>query len=122
MELDREIAATLSQVSAERRHLITFHDAYGHLARRYGWQISSFVSSDASDVTPGDFAVILKQIKSDGIPAFFVEPQFSSGLIRQAALDSGVRLGTIRSLVDEQADTYLRMMTANAQALAVNLE
>ena len=65
---------------------------------------------------------ILKQIKRDGIPAFFVEPQFSSGLMQQAALDSGVRLGAIRSLVDNQADTYLAMMRANAQSLAANLK
>lgn len=121
-ELDQEVAATLSQVPEARRHLITFHDAYGHFARRYGWRISSFVASDASDVTPGAIVSILKQIKRDGIPAFFVEPQFSSGLMQQASIDSGVRLGTIRSLVDDQADTYLAMMRGNAQALAANLK
>ena len=45
-----------------------------------------------------------------------------AGLMQQAALDSGVRLGTIRSLVDGEFDTYLAMMRANAQALAANLK
>jgi ABC-type Zn uptake system ZnuABC Zn-binding protein ZnuA len=52
-ELDREIAQTLEAVPPEHRHLVTFHDAFGYFRRRYGWQVSAFVPSDASDITPG---------------------------------------------------------------------
>ena len=120
-QLDEEIAETLAQVPPERRHLVTFHDAYGYFGRHYGWKVSAFVPSDASDVTPGDIVTIMAQIKLDGIPAVFAEPQFNSDVLRQASRDAGVKVGTIRSLVDDQTPTYVEMMRANARSLVENL-
>ena len=120
-QLDREIAETLAQVPPERRHLVTFHDAYGYFARHYNWKVSAFVPSDASDVTPGDIIAVMGQIKLDGIPAVFTEPQFNSDVLRQASQDAGVEVGIIRALVDDQTLTYIDMMRANARSLVENL-
>ena len=120
-QLDQEIAETLAKIPPSRRHLVTFHDAYGYFARRYELEISSFVPSDASDVTPGDIVSIIEQLNPEGTPAVFAEPQLNSDVLRQASQDAGVEVGIIRSLVDDQTLTYVDMMRDNAMSLAENL-
>ena len=121
-QLDREIAETLAQIPPSSRHLVTFHDAYGYFARRYEWEVSSLVPSDASDVTPGDIVSIIDQINLEETPAVFAEPQLNSDVLRQASQDAGVEVGIIRSLVDDQTLTYVDMMRDNARSLVENLD
>ena len=120
-DLDREIADILSVVPPERRRLVTFHDAYGYFGRRYGWEVSAFVTSDASDVTPRAVARVIEEIQAEGIPAVFSEPQFRRDVMEQAVLDTGVNLGTIHSMVSNTVPTYLDLMRTNAKTLAENL-
>jgi ABC-type Zn uptake system ZnuABC Zn-binding protein ZnuA len=116
-ELDREIAQALEQVPPERRRLVTFHDAFSHFTRRYDWEASAFTSSDASEVTPGAIVSVMHRIREDGIPAVFAEPQFSSAVLEGTARDAGIRMGTIRSLPDNEAPTYIDMMRSNVTSL-----
>ena len=120
-DLNHEITQTLAEVPSGRRHLVTFHDAYGHFGRRYGWQVSAFVPTDASDVTPGDVKRVLNRVRSAKLPAVFVEPQFQPDVLTEAARDAGVRVAIIRSLPDDDLPNYVDMMRSNAQALAENL-
>lgn len=118
-KLDFDIASIINTVDESRRHLITFHDAFGHFATRYGWQITALVGSDASQVSPGPVIEILEQVKTQGIPAVFAEPQFSSGLLQKAAEDAGVKVGSIYSDVQSgEAASYIDMMLFNAESLA----
>ena len=121
-DLDREIIQTLSGVPSERRHLITFHDAFRHFAERYGWKVSAFVPDDASDVTPRAMVKILERIREDGVPAIFSEPQFGAAVLGRAAEDAGVRVGTIYSdTVGAEVSSYIDMMRYNATSLLENL-
>jgi ABC-type Zn uptake system ZnuABC Zn-binding protein ZnuA len=121
-ELDREIAQTLNQVPPQRRHLVTFHDAFGHFARRYGWRVSAFVTGSAGEVTPEKVVSVMKVIKAEGIPAVFAEPQFRQDVLEQAARDTGIRVGTIYSdTLDDMLPTYIEMMRFNAKSLAEHL-
>lgn len=117
-DLHQEISHTLESISPQHRRLVTFHDAYGYFARRYRLEVSAFIPSDASEVTPGAIVAVLEQIKSEGVRAVFVEPQFGGEVLSQAARDAEVEVGTIFSLPNEQAPTYLDMMRANARSLA----
>ena len=118
-KLDFDIASTINTIDESRRHLMTFHDAFGHFAERYGWQVTALVDSDASQVSPGPVVEILEQVKAQGIPAVFAEPQFSAGLLQKAAEDAGIEVGTIYSDVqDGEAATYIDMMLFNAKSLA----
>ena len=121
-DLDSEIESTLAVIPAQRRHLVTFHDAYGYFARRYGLELTAFTPSDASDVTPGAIVKVLDQIKSEGIPYVFVEPQFRSQVVAQAARDAGIGVATINALPNRDYPTYLEMMRANANSLADHLK
>lgn len=121
-ELDLEIDRVLGQVDPELRRLITYHDAFEHLAERYGWEASSFVSHDADEVSPRAVAEILDRLDRQGIPAIFLGPQFSSDVIRRAAEDSDIAVGVIHSDISESgATSYLEMMRLNAKSLAENL-
>jgi len=118
-ELDFDIANTLDTIQTDRRHLITFHDAFSHFAERYGWQVTSLVGSDASQVSPGPMVEILDRVREQGIPAVFAEPQFSSGLLEKAAEEAGVEVGPIYSDVqDGDVASYIDMMLFNAKSLA----
>ena len=118
-ELDFEIASTINTIDESRRHLITFHNAFGHFATRYGWRVTSLVGHDASQVTPGSVIEILEKVRAQGVPAVFVEPQFSGGLLQQAAEDSGIEVGPIYSDVqDGEVSNYIDMMLFNAKSLA----
>ncbi|MCH7737040.1 MAG: zinc ABC transporter substrate-binding protein [Chloroflexi bacterium] len=118
-KLDFDIASTLNTINPDRRHLITFHDAFGHFAKRYGWQVTALVGSDASQVSPGPVVEILEQVRAQGLPAVFAEPQFRFGLLEKAAEEAGVEVGTIYSDVqDGEVASYIDMMLFNAKSLA----
>ena len=121
-ELDREIASMLAQVPEQSRHLVTFHDAFGHFTRRYGWKNSAFTAGDGTEVTPGTMVSLMELIKSQGIPAVFAEPQLRPGAIRSLSRDGELKVGTIYSDgLDGQVDTYLEMMQFNANSLVEHL-
>lgn len=121
-ELEQELGETLSQVESQFRYLITYHNAFGHLAQRYGWEASAFVASDADEVSPASVVQIFDRLNQQGIPAIFVGPQFSSNVIRQAAQDSGIVVRTLFSDVSEnEPTTYIEMMRSNARTLVENL-
>ena len=121
-DLDIEIEQTLDEVPPERRHLVTFHDAFGYFGERYGWKVSAFVAGDASDVTPGAVISIIEEIRKEGFTAVFAEPQFSPDVMEQVAEDTGVRTGIIYSdTLDDKVTTYIDMMRFNATSLRDNL-
>ena len=85
----------------------------------HGWRGSAFAPSDAGHLTPGAVAQVLDLIRTEGIPALFVEPQLRSDVLDRAARDAGVRVGTIYSdIPGEPAGAYIEMMRFNARSLA----
>ena len=122
LDLDTEIGSALNAVPPQRRRLVTMHDAFGHFAERYGWDVSALAPHDGSDVTPGKVVTILEQIKNDGLPAVFVEPQFGNSLLDQAADDMGIKVGIFYSdTLNPTVPTYLDMMRFNVRSLVEHL-
>ena len=122
LDLDQEISRILEDVPQSRRHLVTYHDAFGHFGSRYGWRTSALVSNDAGEVTPSAITQLQQQVRQEGITAVFTEPQFRSKVIDLVAQDTGVEVGTIYSdLLDGSAATYIGMMRLNAENLAESL-
>ena len=118
-KLDFDIFSTLSTVDPSRRHLITFHDAFGHFAARYGWEVTAFVSASGGEVSPGRVVEILRQVRELDIPAVFAEPQFRADVLENAAQEAGVKTGVIYSdALDNEVSSYIDMMLFNAKNLA----
>ena len=117
--MDAEISETLAAVPAERRTLISFHDAFGYFGARYDFEVIAFVGVHGGEPTPGDIAGVIHEVEDSGLPAIFGEPQFAQEALQSAASESGIEIGAIRSATfDETAPDYIAMMRANAKEIA----
>jgi zinc/manganese transport system substrate-binding protein len=125
--LEKEITSAVAAIPADRRKIITNHDAFGYFAAAYG---IAFVSPQgvATDSEPSarDVARIIAQIKKQKIPAVFLENVSDSRLLRRIGAETGARIGgTLYSdaLTDAKGDapTYIDMMRHNVKTLSAAL-
>ncbi|MYD27503.1 MAG: zinc ABC transporter substrate-binding protein [Dehalococcoidia bacterium] len=119
-ELDAEIREQLAGLPQERRYLVTFHDAYGYFAERYGLTILGFVV-EGPEEEPSASAIseLVESIEELGIPYIFSEPQFSARVIEQIAADTGTTVRTIPSgALAEEYPTYVEFLRAIANGIA----
>jgi zinc/manganese transport system substrate-binding protein len=121
--LDREVRAAVAQIPENRRKVISTHDAFGYLASSYGIEfVAPLGVSTESEVSARDIARIITQIRSQKIPAVFLENISDSRLIRRISAETGARVGGTLysdSLTDEKGDapTYIDMVRHNIKAL-----
>ena len=83
-----------AEVPAERRILITSHDAFNYLGRAYGFQVVGV--QGISTVTEAGLADISKTvdfIKQKGVKAIFVETSVARAAIERISKDSGAKIG-----------------------------
>ena len=122
--LDAEIRKAVAELPEDRRTVVTAHDAFGYFSRAYGL---SFVApqgmSTESEPSAADVAALIRQIREEGIKAFFVESHMNERLLRRIADETGAAIGgTLYSGAlsepDEPASTYLDMMRHNVEMLA----
>ena len=121
-QLERDIKAGLTQIPAERRRIITSHDAFGYFAKAYSL---SFVApqgiSTEAEASSRDVARIIRQVRAQKIPAVFLENISDPRLMTQIAHETGSKIGPrifSDSLSDSSgpAPTYLDMMRHNLRA------
>ena len=84
--LDREVREAVAKLPAERRKVISTHDAFGYFADAYGitFIAPQGVSTEA-EATARDVARIITQIKAQKIPAVFLENVSDPRLMRRIA-------------------------------------
>ena len=117
--VDAEVRQTLAGLSESQRLLVTFHDAFGYFARRYGLTIAGFVvEGPEQGISATSVANLIELIEHEGVTRIFREPQFESTAIRSVAEESGAELGIIWSQPQGDVLTYLDMLRANAAAIA----
>jgi zinc/manganese transport system substrate-binding protein len=120
--LDAEIRAGVATIPAERRRIITSHDAFGYFARAYGLAfIAPQGVSTETEASSRDVARIIRQIKAEKIPAVFLENISDPRLMNQVARETGARIGEAvfsdsLSPKDGPASTYVAMMRHNLNA------
>jgi zinc/manganese transport system substrate-binding protein len=122
--LDAEVKAAIEKIPADRRRIITTHDAFGYFAAAYGvtFIAPQGVSTEA-EVSARDVARIITQIRKQKIPAVFLENVTDKRLLERIGAESGARIGgTLYSdaLTDEKgvAPSYVDMMRHNVRQLA----
>ena len=126
--LDAEINAILSVIPADRRKVVTSHDAFQYFEQRYGIRFLSPAGvSSAAEPSARDMARIIRQIKLERIPAVFMENITSPALMRRIAAETGARIGgTLHSdalsAPGGPAADYVSLMRANAVTLAAALK
>ncbi len=126
-ELDAEIRAAWAKVPAERRKIITSHDAFGYYSAAYGLEILApqGVSTEA-EASAKDVARIIRQIRAEKIPAVFVENITDKRLTQRIAKETGAKIGgalysDALSPKDGPAGAYLDMMRSNLRELTAAL-
>lgn len=126
--LDREVREAVATIPAERRKVISTHNAFGYFAAEYGIQFVAPVGvSTETEPSARDIAAIIGQIKAQKVPAVFLENISDDRLIRQIAAETGAKLGgTLISdgLTGEKgpAPTYIDMVRHNIKALTSALD
>jgi zinc/manganese transport system substrate-binding protein len=125
--LDVQVRAAVAAIPADRRKIITTHDAFGYFGAAYG---VAFIApqgvSTESEVSARDVAKIITQIRKQKIPAVFLENVTDERLLKRIAEESGARVGgTLYSdaLTDDKgpAPTYIDMMRHNVKQLSTAL-
>ncbi len=118
------IGATLAPVPAERRRIITTHDAFGYYGVRYGIEFLSAegISTD-SEPSAKSIAALVAQIKREHVRAVFIENMTSDRMARMLADETGAVLGgTVYSDAlsppGGPAPTYLAMLRHNTTLFA----
>jgi len=125
--LETEVKEAMAKIPAERRRIITTHDAFGYFGDAYRMEfISPEGVSTESEVSAQDVAKIIGQIRKQKIPAVFMENISDPRLMQQIARETGARIGgTLYSdaLSDEKgpAASYIDMMRHNVKQLAAAL-
>ena len=125
--LEAEVKAVVGKIPAERRRIITSHDAFGYFGVAYGIEFvaPAGVSTEAA-ISAKDVARIIAQIRKQKIPAVFMENVADPRMMEQIAKESGAKIGGrlfSDALSDEKgpAPSYIEMMRNNIRQLATAL-
>ncbi len=122
--LDAEVKAAVAKIPADKRRIITSHDAFGYFGAAYGIEFVApqGVSTEA-EASAKDVARIIRQIKVEKIPAVFVENISDPRLVKRISDETGAKIGGelySDALSDDKgpASTYIDMMNNNVRELS----
>ncbi len=121
--LDRDTRARIAALPAERRRVITSHDAFGYFAAAYG---ITFIAprgwTTGSEPSAEVVARIVRQARNAKASAMLVENISDPRLIERIAREAGLAVGgklysDALSAPGTEADTYLKMFEYNVRTL-----
>jgi zinc/manganese transport system substrate-binding protein len=125
--LDLDVKAAVAAIPADRRKIISTHDAFGYFQQAYGVEfIAPQGVSTEAEPSARDVARIITQVKKQKIPAVFLENIADPRLMERIAQESGARVGGklySDALTDAKGDapTYLDMMRHNIKQISAAL-
>lgn len=122
--LDADVRKRLGAIPAEKRVVITSHDAFGYLAHAYGltFLAPEGVSTEA-EASAADVAALIRQVRDDKASAIFVENITDRRLVDRIAAETGLKVGgrlysDALSGPGGPAATYVDMMRHNVDVIA----
>lgn len=121
--VEAEVKDAITAIPAERRVIITSHDAFGYFEKAYGLRMLApeGISTDA-EASAADVASLIRQVQEQKAAAIFVENITNPRLIEQISSETGIRIGgTLYSDAlsgpDGPARTYIEMMLNNVSTI-----
>ncbi|MEC5344953.1 metal ABC transporter substrate-binding protein [Brenneria populi] len=127
-ELDRYAKKTFADIPAEKRKVLTSHDAFGYFSQAYGVKFLSPVGySTESEASSKKVASLIEQIKKEQIKVYFIENQTDPRLVKQIAGASGAQPGGElypEALTDASgpAATYTAAFKHNVDTMASSMK
>jgi len=127
--LDREVARCIGEIPADRRTLVTTHDALGSYAARYGLRVVGAVIPSRSTLaqpSAGEVDELIATIEREHVPAIFAESSVNPDVEQAIADASGARVGAelyADALGPEGSPgaTYAGSIAANTAAIVEGL-
>lgn len=130
--LDEELRDALEAVPADRRVLVTAHDAFEYFGRAYDFEVRGLQGlSTATEAGTADVQDLARYVTERQIPAMFVETSVSERTIRAVQEAVEARGGTVRlgrplysdALGEEGsgAETVADMLRSNVRAIVEGL-
>lgn len=94
--LDDWVKLEVAKIPASKRYLVTSHDAFRYFGERYGLKVVAVqgVSTD-SEAGARDIARVVELVRSQKIPAVFIESSVSPKLVEQISRETGAKVGGI---------------------------
>jgi zinc/manganese transport system substrate-binding protein/manganese/iron transport system substrate-binding protein len=128
-QLDADIQKQVQAVPADKRKLVTNHDAFGYFVARYGIDfVGSVIPSLDTNSEPSakDTEDLIKKIKAQHVCAIFTESSINPKLEQQIASDAGVKVysnlyGDTLGPPGSDGDTYLKMEAGNARNMVAGM-
>ena len=125
-ELDAAVASCLNSVPAERRKLVTTHDALGYYAARYEVDVVGTVIpslSTRAQPSAGDVSALVDTIEREKVGTIFAQASVNPKVERAIARETGAAVGEplwadALGPADSSGATYLGSIAANTRALA----
>jgi zinc/manganese transport system substrate-binding protein len=122
--LDAYAHSKFDHVSADRRKVLTSHDAFGYFGREYGISfLAPLGLSTETEASAAQVAKLIEQIKAEGVKTYFLENSNDPRLVKQIAKATGAEPGGelyVESLSDAKgpAPTYEKMFRYNVDRIA----
>ncbi|MCS4294623.1 zinc/manganese transport system substrate-binding protein [Comamonas sp. BIGb0152] len=126
--LDASLRQRFAALPAERRSVVSTHDAFGYFAQAYGLRFVPVRGlSTESEPSARDMAALVKQVREERIGAIFVENISDPRLLEQLARETGAAMGgrlysDALSPAGGPASTYIDMVETNAATLLKALQ
>ena len=87
---DAALRTASDTISAERRQLLTYHDAYAYFADEYEWTIHGAIQpSSFNEPTPREVADLIRQVRDSAVSVIFGSEVFPSPVLEQIASETG---------------------------------
>jgi zinc/manganese transport system substrate-binding protein len=126
-KLDAWAKAEIAQVPKAKRKVITSHDGFQYLGKAYGLKLVPARGwANDKEASADDIARLVRQIRQDKVRAIFVENMNDPRVIERVAQETGAVIGgtlysDALSKPGGEADTYLKMMRHNIDALKAGM-
>ncbi|MFM1916911.1 MAG: hypothetical protein RJB01_426 [Actinomycetota bacterium] len=132
---ETEVIGTLDSIPEGKRVLVTDHDAFGYFADRYGFEVAGTVIPGGSTLgspSSAELADLVATMRAEGVTTIFAntaEPETLADAVAAELADGSTPVDVqviplyVGSLGEtgSEADTYIGMMSTNAQLIAKGL-
>lgn len=127
--LHQWIGTQIATIPAERRRLVTTHDAFQYYAQAYGLEVIGTLIGISTEEQPSAQTVqtLVESIKGAGVPTIFAETTINPQLITTVAEEAGVTLSPQALYSDSigakgsPGDSYINMMVSNTKTIVESL-
>ena len=128
-KIDTWIKAQIATIPAQKRKLVTTHDALSYYADAYGLEMAGALQGVTTEEQPtaARIAELSSEIKTAGVPTIFAETTTNPKLMETVAREANVEISEKELYSDDLggpgtgADTYQGMLKTNTCAITSGL-